>query len=79
MIHVEKFHSRTDKGVMQEIFAHLLVISLTALIEYQSSRELELEREKVVPSFKAAVRVVQRHLMIIVGRDKPLSPDEVTQ
>jgi hypothetical protein len=79
VIHIEKFHAKTYNGVMQEIFAHLLVISLTALIEYQASMELKLDREKVVPSFKAAIGVVKRHLIIIIGSQTTISSEEAIE
>lgn len=48
---------------MQEIFAHLLVLSLTALIATSAAKKLGLDREVEVPSFKAALAVVRRHLL----------------
>lgn len=70
ILHIGKFHARSLNGIMQEIYAHLLVISLTALIEVQASRARGLDRTKAVPNFKAATHVVRRHLAIIVGGKK---------
>lgn len=67
ILHLEKFHARSFNGIMQEIYANLLVISLTAAIEYQSSKNLKLDRSKIVPNFKAAMAVVFRHLHSVVG------------
>lgn len=78
VLHIGKFHARSINGIMQEIYAHLLVISLTALIEVQASRERGLNRIKAVPSFKAATHVVRRHLAAIVGTKK-LSRREADQ
>jgi Transposase DDE domain len=70
ILHIGKFHARSFNGIMQEIYAHLLVISLTALIEVQASRARGLDRTKAVPSFKAATHVIRRHLASIVGGRK---------
>jgi hypothetical protein len=70
VLEIGKFHSRSHNGVLQEIYAHLLVISLTALIECQASKKLGLDRERAVPNFKAAIQVVRRHLITIVGTKK---------
>lgn len=70
VLEVGKFHSRSLNGILQEVFAHLLVISLTALIEFQAGKKIGIDREKAVPNFKAAIHVVRRHLAIIVGNRK---------
>ena len=70
VLEIGKFHSRSLNGILQEIYAHLLVISLTALIEFQASRKIGLDREKAIPNFKAAIHVVRRHLAMIVGHRK---------
>lgn len=75
VLHIGKFHARTVNGILQEIYAHLLVISLTALIEVQASRARGLDRTKAVPSFKAATQVIRRYMAIIVGCRK-LTPNE---
>lgn len=54
LLGLEKFHSKSVNGVMQEIYANLLVISLTALIALGASCELKLDPEVKVPSFKNA-------------------------
>ena len=66
-IKIEKFHAKTYNGVMQEVYAHLLVISLAALISCQSSKKLKLDSKKESPNFKSAIRVIRRHLDKIVG------------
>lgn len=75
ILHLEKFHAKSVNGILQEIYANLLVISLTALIEYQASRRKNLDRSKVVPNFKAAVQVVRRHLYRIAGPE-PVPADQ---
>ena len=66
-LNIEKFHSKTYNGVMQEIYAHLLIISLSALISCQSSKKLRLNVEKEKPNFKAAIKVIRRHIYRIIG------------
>ena len=63
---LEKFHSKSVNGVMQEIYANLLVISLTALIALGAACELKLDPEVKVPSFKNAQAVVRRHLFAAI-------------
>ena len=67
VLEIKKFHAKNFNGIMQEIYAHLLVLSLTALIEQQASQKIGLDRNRAIPNFKAAVHVVRRHLMLIIG------------
>jgi len=73
LLKLESFHSKSVNGVMQEIYANLLVISLTALIVLAAARELKLDPEVAVPSFKNAQAVVRRHLFeaILALHPKP--------
>ena len=72
LLKLESFHSKSVNGVMQEIYANLLVISLTALIALSAARELRLDPEVAVPSFKNAQAVVRRHLFeAILAHPKP--------
>lgn len=67
ILKLEKFHARSFNGIMQEIYATLLIISLTAAIEYEASKARRLDREKIIPNFKAAMQVVYRYLHAVVG------------
>lgn len=72
LLKLESFHSKSVNGVMQEIYANLLVISLTALIALAAARQLKLDPEVAVPSFKNAQAVVRRHLFeVILVHPKP--------
>lgn len=62
LLKLEAFHAKSVNGVMQEIFANLLVMSLTAMIALGAAAELKLDQEVAVPSFKNAQAVVKRHL-----------------
>ena len=66
-LQIEKFHSKTYNGIMQEIYAHLLIISLSALIACQSSKKFNLNLEGKKPNFKSAIKVIRRHLGKVVG------------
>ena len=46
---------------MYEIYAHLLILSLTALVVNATSEKFKL-KTKVVPGFKNATEVLRRHL-----------------
>jgi Transposase DDE domain len=75
LLKLEQFHAKSFNGIMQEIYANLLIISLTAAIEYEASKRKKLDRAKVVPNFKAAMEVVHRHLHAIVGTKKLSKPE----
>lgn len=63
LLNLEAFHAKTVNGVMQEIFANLLVMSLTALVALGAAAALKLDPDIAVPSFKNAQAVVKRHLL----------------
>lgn len=72
---LERFHARSYNGIMQEIFANLLALSLTAVAVSAVVHEDELDPEVELPNFKNAAEVVRRHLFAIVDhrieRTKP--------
>jgi hypothetical protein len=70
LLYLEKFHARSYNCVMQEIFANLLVMSLSAAIDLQASKNLELDRDESAPSFKAVVHVVRRYFSVIAAFEK---------
>lgn len=63
---LENFHARTHNGVMQEIFANLMILSLTAAAVTAVVKEDGLDAESELPSFKNAVEVIRRHMFAIV-------------
>lgn len=67
---LEKIRAKSFNGVMQEIFANLLVLSLAAIIDNEASRRLQLDRETRVPNFKSVLQVVRRHLAVIAAIEK---------
>ena len=64
---LEKFHAKNYNGVMQEIFANLLMMSLTAIIEIEASNRLKLDRKTTRPNFKAVLHVVRRNFAFIAA------------
>lgn len=76
LLQLERFHSKTYNGVMQEIFANLLVISLTAMVVLESAQRLKLDPDIAIPSFINAQAVVKRHLFEAVTARRPLTPSE---
>lgn len=66
LLKLEAFHAKTVNGIMQEIFANLLVISLTAIVALGASAALKLDPDIQVPSFKNAHAVVKRHLFEVI-------------
>lgn len=63
---LEKFHARSHNGVMQEIFANFLILSLTAAAVAAVVDQDDVEIEVELPSFKNATEVVRRHLLDVV-------------
>lgn len=66
LLYLEKFHAKTYNGVMQEIFANLLILSLTALAVTAVVDEDEVKIEEELPSFKNAIEAVRRHLFAVI-------------
>lgn len=75
---LEKFHSRSYNGVMQEIFANLLILSLTAVAVTAVVVEDNINIETTLPSFKNAAESIRRHLFSVVDhRIKGIKPKKV--
>jgi DDE family transposase len=68
---LEKFHGRTYNGIMQEIFANLLVLSLTAIAVAAVVEEDQVNIEETLPSFKNAAESVRRHLFSVIDQRIP--------
>jgi len=65
---LEKFHAKSYNGIMQEIFANLLAISLTAVAVSAVVQQDKLDPEVELPNFKNATEVVRRHLFTIIDQ-----------
>ena len=63
LLKLEAFHAKSVNGVMQEIFANLLIMSLTAMVALGAAAKLKLDPDVAVPSFKNAQSVVKRHII----------------
>lgn len=66
LLRLEKFHAQSYNGVMQEIFANLLVLSLTALAVTTVVEEDSVNTEVEMPGFKNAAESVRRHLFAVI-------------
>ncbi len=64
---LQKFHAKTVNGILQEIYANLLVISLTAIICYVTKIGRRIPQH-VVPSFKNATEVLRRNLFQLIDQ-----------
>lgn len=71
MLNFERFHSKTYNGVMQEIFAHLLVLSLAALASFAAAARAGIPGETVIPSFTNATQVVRDLLVPMLEGSPP--------
>ena len=68
LLQLEKFHAQTYNGVMQEIFANLLCLSLAAAAVTAVVEEDEMDSEIELPNFKNATEVVRRNLFAIIDQ-----------
>lgn len=64
---VENFHARTVNGIRQEVFANLLVLSLTAALAVNVAQVKGVNIRKVAPNFKNAAEVLRRNLFYQLG------------
>lgn len=80
LLNLERFHAKTYNGIMQEIFANLLVLSLAAAAVDAVVQEDELDPEIELPNFKSATEVVRRHLLAIINcKNTNQSPKALTK
>lgn len=66
LLRLQKFHARSVNGVLQEIFANLLILSLTAIAVTSVVKEDTVDVEVELPSFKNAAESIRRHLFAVV-------------
>lgn len=77
LLKVERFHGRSYNSVMQEIFANLLVLSLTVFIWSATILQEKMKPEVIVPSFKNALEVMRRHLFNVI--DSTITESEASE
>jgi hypothetical protein len=68
LLRLENFHAKTYNGVMQEIFANLLILSLAASAVTTVIEKDKLDPEVERPGFKNAVEVIKRHINKIIDQ-----------
>ncbi len=66
LLNLEQFHARSYNGIMQEIFANLLILSLTAVAVIAVVEEDEVDIEATLPSFKNAAESIRRNLFSVI-------------
>lgn len=66
LLRLQKFHGRSLNGVLQEIFANLLILSLTAIAVTAVVEKDAVDVEVELPSFKSAAESIRRHLFAII-------------
>lgn len=74
LFHLEKFHAKSVNGILQEVFAHFVILSLTSLLTQEARLRTQPQELKKIPNLKAASEVVRRNFPIWVH--KPLSLSE---
>lgn len=73
LLNLEKFHAQSPNGVRQEIWANLLLLSLTAL----AVRAAQGSKANKQPNFKNATEVVRRYLWMCI--EHQLSKAEISR
>ncbi len=68
LLNLEQFRAKTYNGIMQEIFANLLVLSLASIAITSVVEKEEIDTASTLPNFKNAISVIQRHLISIIDR-----------
>lgn len=80
LLQLEKFHARSYNGIMQEIFANLVVLALAAMLSATVIDQEKLDPKVEVPSFKNATEVVRAHLSAIIDhRIRGLAPKKLVE
>jgi len=78
LLKLESFHAKTYNGVMQEIFANLLNLSLAAAAVNTVIQEDKMDPTIEKTNFKNATEVVKRHLQKIIDQtSSKQKPSEV--
>lgn len=65
LLELPSFHSRSVNGIKQELFANLLILSITSLAVLEAKQKRA--EQMSAPSFKNAVEVVRRNLFFVIG------------
>jgi hypothetical protein len=80
LLQLEKFHARSYNGIMQEIFANLVVLALAAMLSAAVIDQEKLDPKVELPSFKNATEVVRAHLSAIIDhRIRGLAPKKLVE
>jgi Transposase DDE domain len=66
LLRLEKFHAKSYNGVMQELFANLLILSLTAVAVTAVVEKNKIDLSTCLPSFKSAAETIRRHLYSVI-------------
>jgi hypothetical protein len=77
---LEKFHAQNYNGVMQEIYANFLVLSLAAATVSAVVDEDDVDTAVELPSFKNATECIRRHLFSVVDHKiEGIRPKKLTR
>jgi hypothetical protein len=60
---VQKFHSQSVNGILQEVFAGLLLLSIVSGLVYEASRSIEQHKQV---NFVAAIQICWRYLPLFI-------------
>jgi hypothetical protein len=79
-IEIEEFHAKTERGVRQEVYAHILLINLSRFFEYDAQKIIPPTKgriDKEVESLDAAsifnpisvIKINFKNCLLVVGRN----------
>ena len=69
LFNVESFHARTGNGILQEIFANLICLSLTSIYTVLANRRIDRSKRRkydIYPNFKGALSVLRDQLQVFI-------------
>ena len=65
---IEKMHSKIERGIKQEIYAHFVLINIARLLETNGNTDQELERGKEKINFKGLISAIERCLNEFISK-----------
>jgi len=72
LIEVEDFHSKTERGVKQEIYAHFVLINLARFFESASKIKYKNKSNNMKFNFKNCLNVIGKKIQTIIFKSKIL-------
>jgi hypothetical protein len=66
LLNLQAFHARQPNGLLQEVFANLLILSMTSALAIHAARKAGINANESFPNLKNATEVMKRNLFFFV-------------